>query len=299
MTVWLALGEFEPVKNKYIELKNKGLYLDEPWLHIFYLCARKEVSDPEQLVSSGVELEKEPLYRLALKMCRNPEEKMELKQLLKKSSSEVSPVPATPPTSENPKEEAVPPEKEKNPEKPVPLTADEILKKAEAAEQSGKLREALNLFSQAAEMGNAKAQNDLGFYLETGRGTFKMQYPYKAFLWYQKAAQQQYAAAMYNTARCLERGIGTKKDAMQAVSWYRKAAQAGQLQAQYNLAVCLTKGIGTAKDMKEAVSWYRKAAEQGLKQAQQNLALCLEYGLGTEKDEGAARIWHQKAVAQK
>ena len=70
---------------------------------------------------------------------------------------------------------------------------------------------------QAAELGDAEAQNKLGF--------------------------------MY------ARGEGVAEDDQEAAKWYRKAADQGYAKAQFSLGLSYAKGEGVQEDGQEAVKW--------------------------------------------
>jgi TPR repeat protein len=91
-----------------------------------------------------------------------------------------------------------------------------------AAYHAGKLTEAVDWFHKAADQGNTRAQNSLGF--------------------------------MY------QEGLGIPKDFKQAMFWYRKAANRGDAAAQLNLGVMYERGEGVAPDNGEARRWYSLAA---------------------------------------
>ena len=67
------------------------------------------------------------------------------------------------------------------------------------------------------------------------------------------------------------RGIGVKKELIDAVRRSRNEAEQGDAEAQYFIGRCYEYGDGVAKDKAEAVKWYRKAVEQGHLEAQKSL----------------------------
>ena len=101
----------------------------------------------------------------------------------------------------------------------------DLLRKANVFFGNKQYQEAFPLFQQAANAGNAGAQNRLG--------------------------------------ACYANGYGVALNHNQAVYWYRKAAEQNSDAAQYNLGYCYEKGLGIAKDNNQALVWYKKAAEQG------------------------------------
>jgi hypothetical protein len=65
-----------------------------------------------------------------------------------------------------------------------------------------------------------------------------------------------------------------------------EAEKTGFVGAQYILAECYRDGVGTVKDAAEAVVWYRKSSEQEYGHpAQRELGLLYAKGIGVPKDE--------------
>ena len=71
MTVWLMLSEYGKVLNKYELIKAAPPYLYEPRLHLYALCAEKKVDEIEELANLKTDLEKEKLFKLAMKLCKD------------------------------------------------------------------------------------------------------------------------------------------------------------------------------------------------------------------------------------
>ena len=153
---------------------------------------------------------------------------------------------------------------------------------------------ALMMFSGAAELGHAHAQNYLGFMYESGEGT--AQDLAKACQWYEKAANNGLAIAMCNLGYMYDNGRGVAKDDARAVYWYRKSADAGSTRGMCCLGVCYEIGQGVEKDLKKAAELYRKSAEQGYAPSMTNLGYCYAEGQGVAKDAGQAIHWYQKAA---
>jgi hypothetical protein len=117
-----------------------------------------------------------------------------------------------------------------------------------------------------------KAQYELGMKYETGQGV--QQNETQAVYWYQKAADQGYAAAQDSLGVMYESGSGgLAKDDAQAIVWYQKAADQGDSDSQYQLGVMYENGRGgLTKDDSQAVYWYQKSANQGNDKAKVRLA---------------------------
>ena len=149
---------------------------------------------------------------------------------------------------------------------------------------------------QAAEQGDAEAQNKLGFMYAEGEGVPEDNQ--EAVRWYRKAAEQGYAEAQYNLGVVYGKGEGVAEGDREAVKWYRKAAEQGFASAQFNLGSMYLRGEGVPEDNQEAVKWYRKAAEQGYARAQLNLGNMYGKGEGVAEDDQEAVKWYRKAAEQ-
>lgn len=88
---------------------------------------------------------------------------------------------------------------------------------------------ASNLYRTAAEAGDFAAQNNLGEFYETGRGTAKD--PVQALGWYRRSAAGGFAPGQFNLARLLAYGLGTERDTAAARDWASKAQAQGITQA--------------------------------------------------------------------
>ena len=143
-----------------------------------------------------------------------------------------------------------------------------------------------------AEMGDARAENDLGFCYHEGWGV--TQDYGEAVKWYLKAANQGNAEAQFNLGTCYDHGQGVAQDYIIAVKWYSKAANLNFESAEYNLGVHYCEGV--TQDYVEAIKWYRKAAGQGNALAQCNLGACYSDGHGVTQDYAEAMKWYRKAA---
>ncbi len=129
----------------------------------------------------------------------------------------------------------------------------------------------VDLFTEAANLGYAPAQVDLGqiYYY----GLAGMRDDNQAVFWFQKAAEQGDAKGQYLLGRMYTEGKGGLQESeSQALIWYEKAAAQGYDPAQYYLAILYLAGIdGIEKDRNKAVDLLQKAAKQGNKEAHELL----------------------------
>jgi len=154
---------------------------------------------------------------------------------------------------------------------------------------------------QAAQQGDAKAQYELGYLYDAGRGV--AQSYAEAAQWYRKAAEQGNASAQYNLGTMYDKGQGVTQSRAEARKWYdkafkstKRAAEQGDAQAQYNLGYLYDMGRAVAQSTAEAAQWYRKAAEQGDARAQFSLGAMYDKGQGVAPSAAEAFKWYRRAA---
>ncbi|MDD5385141.1 MAG: tetratricopeptide repeat protein [Gallionella sp.] len=104
------------------------------------------------------------------------------------------------------------------------------------------------------------------------------------------------ARAQFELGYMHERGKGVPQDYVEAASWYRKSAEQGNASAQFHLGQMYDIGKGAPQDYTEAASWYRKSAEQGGTLAQIHLGFLYEFGQGVPVDMIQAYKWYSLAA---
>lgn len=147
-----------------------------------------------------------------------------------------------------------------------------------AAYESGVVEKAEPLYRAAAEDGDTKAMNNLGFLLAE-RGD-----PAEAERWYRAAANSGSELGMYNLAVVLD----GQNERDEAERWYRASADAGYADAMNNLAILL----GEQGDDVEAAKWFRAAVDAGKKEAMYNLAVLLHQA----SDSLEAEAWFRRVA---
>ncbi|HEZ2231157.1 TPA: sel1 repeat family protein [Neisseria meningitidis] len=78
-----------------------------------------------------------------------------------------------------------------------------------------------------------------------------------------QAAEQGDADAQNNLGAMYAEGQGVRRDDAEAVRWFRKAADQGLAQAQFNLGAMYYKGHGVRQDRALAQEWLGKACQNG------------------------------------
>ncbi len=134
------------------------------------------------------------------------------------------------------------------------------------------------------------------FKFQLGRAFYKSKRFDEAVPLFQRAAEGDYAVAMYRLGKMYQRGIGVEKDARTSVRWYRKAAASGNAASMNDLGWMYQRGLGVIKDLSEAARWYLKAAQRGMRLAMYNTGLVYANGRGVVKDQREAVRWYRKAA---
>jgi len=124
--------------------------------------------------------------------------------------------------------------------------------------QSADISSAARVLLQAAEKGDATAQNDLGVAYEAGNGVPKN--IGKAIKWFRKSAEQGNAVAQYNLAAKYSNGEGVAQDPKESLKWFRLAAAQGYGRALYNIAVAYINGQAVARNYVLAAAYFDLAA---------------------------------------
>ncbi len=167
---------------------------------------------------------------------------------------------------------------------------------ASAAYEAGDHAKAAQLFRPLAELGDPRAQNNLGNMYVNGDGVPR---DYReAVKWLRLATDQSDAQAETTLGALYAEGNGVPQSYSDAAKWYRLAADQGFAVAQANLAAAYFRGRGVPPDAAEAVKWFRLAAEQGYTPAQLALGAFYEDGQGAPKDLAHALMWYSLAATR-
>ncbi len=117
--------------------------------------------------------------------------------------------------------------------------------------------------------------------------------------WFLQAAALGHAGAQFNLGLLHSVGQGVPRDLQRACMWYRRAAEQGHAGAQFNLGSCYSTGCGASQNGEEALRWYQRAAQQGHALGQLMTGLFVGEGRGgAHRDPVAAAEWLRLAAAQ-
>lgn len=153
--------------------------------------------------------------------------------------------------------------------------------------------QALLLFTEEADAGNALAMHDLGRMYADG---LTGEPDSAAFDWYDKAlaaflaieSEKESPYVEYRIGKMFTAGLGTVQDYEEAANWFDLAASQNHRYAQYSLAGLFYHGHGVEQGYETAFSLYRKSARQHVPYADYELAKMYRDGVGTEKDAAKA-----------
>jgi localization factor PodJL len=179
-----------------------------------------------------------------------------------------------------------------SPPRPAPTPAAAHPPSATAAEQlPAAFGSALRA---AAAKGDPAAQYEVALRYAEARGV--AQNPTEAAYWFEQAANQGLAPALFRLGGLHEKGLGVKKNVDLARRYYSAAGAAGNAQALHNLAVLHAEGLDGKPDYPTAARWFRKAADYGVVDSQFNLAVLYARGIGVEQNMAEAYKWFALAA---
>lgn len=121
--------------------------------------------------------------------------------------------------------------------------------------------------------------------------------PATAALWWEKAAEQGHATAMFKLAGLLYRGDGVQQNRQAALQWLMRSAEKGDSEAQWSLGQQYLKGQMLPRNDALAVKWFEKSAQQGDAMGQIKLAEHYFGAVGDPRDLVLAYAWYNVAAA--
>ncbi|MEB0280865.1 MULTISPECIES: tetratricopeptide repeat protein [unclassified Mucilaginibacter] len=136
--------------------------------------------------------------------------------------------------------------------------AEELNKKSKDFLSQGDTKNAAPFLKQAAELGNAEAQYNLGYCYQQGIEVPKNDSI--ANTWLLKSAKQGWLNAQFKIAYSYAAGRGTNKNDIQAFFWSLQCAKQGDPECMFNVVSCYQDGIGTSKNIDSALTWATRLA---------------------------------------
>ncbi len=157
--------------------------------------------------------------------------------------------------------------------------------------ERGATGEGLRLIQQAAAAGSSEGEHRLALVLIRGEAGMPKDEA-RAVQLFTQAAEKGNRRAQLNLGTLYFRGQGVQRDVINARAWLEKAAADGDPYATYALARAMAENAPPAgADLTRAADLYRRAAEKGHMFAALRYGMALSDGLGVKKDTAAAQRW--------
>lgn len=115
---------------------------------------------------------------------------------------------------------------------------------------------AIPILRKSAELGNAEAQYNLGYFLQNGVGIEKNEK--EAFEWYKKSSENGFNDGHYAMMMAYGNGIGTEINSEKGFEYSVKCANNNDATCMWNVVNCYIQGLGVTKDNNKMLEWATK-----------------------------------------
>lgn len=158
------------------------------------------------------------------------------------------------------------------------------------------LKRAVELFTEAAELGYRPSQANLGLMYHNGNGVERN--IGKALEYYTAAGRQGDLQSAFNLGQIYRKGDGVPVDHEKAFAYYKFAALRGNRPAANELGLMFAQGQSVEMDYVEAYAWIRQSSDAKDPQAMKNLEQ-LKKLLGARLPEAEAKAKEIAALIEK
>jgi len=117
-----------------------------------------------------------------------------------------------------------------------------------------------------------------------------------AAYWYRVAAEQGDPRAENELGYFYTAGVGVKANPAEAVKWYERAVAGGSPAAKLNLAVMSLKGVGISRDSQFGIDLLQQLASVHYGRAEAYLGFIYELGYGVAENGQLAKKWYTAAA---
>ena len=131
--------------------------------------------------------------------------------------------------------------------------ADELNEQSKDLIEQQKFEEAIPILRQAAELGNAESQYNLGYCYRAGAGV--EQNIEKGIEWFAKSAEQGFNDGLYQMMMAYGNGDGVEQDYNKAFEFGLKCAENEDGTCMWNVINCYYSGMGVEKNMDKMLEW--------------------------------------------
>jgi TPR repeat protein len=179
-------------------------------------------------------------------------------------------------------------------------SADELNQQSKALVQQGKYNEAFPILKKSAELGNAEAQYNLGYFLQNGVAGVKNEK--EAVEWYQKSSDNGFNDGHYAMMMAYGNGQGIEQNSEKAFEYAMKCAENNDTTCMWNVVNCYLTGNGVKADIPKFKEWIIKLAKLqnpenltlsgNITSARLELANFYRNGKYFEKDNYQSYLWY-------
>ena len=138
-------------------------------------------------------------------------------------------------------------------------TAEEFNAQANALIRSENLDKALPLLRKAAELGNAEAQYNFGYFLQNGIGIEKN--PEEAVKWYKESSDNHFNDGHYAMMMAYGNGNGIEQNSKMAFEYALKCAGNNDPTCMWNVVNCYITGNGVEQSIGKFREWIVRLAK--------------------------------------
>jgi TPR repeat protein len=159
---------------------------------------------------------------------------------------------------------------------------------------------AFPILRKAAELGNAEAQYNLGYFLQNGVEISKNEN--EAFQWYKKSSENGFNDGHYAMMMAYANGSGTEINHEKAFEYALKCAQNNDATCMWNIVNCYKQGLGVTKNSIKMLEWATKLSllenpenlslSGNITSMRLSLAQMYRDGDNVEKDAYKSYLWY-------
>ncbi|MDP2454133.1 MULTISPECIES: tetratricopeptide repeat protein [unclassified Kaistella] len=178
--------------------------------------------------------------------------------------------------------------------------ADELNMQAKDLIQQGKYNDAFPILKKSAELGNAEAQYNLGYFLQSGTTGIKNEK--EAIDWYKKSSNNGFNNAHYAMMMAYGNGNGIEQNSEKAFEYALKCANNDDETCMWNVINCYLSGNGVKPDNSKFKEWIIRLAKLpnpenlelsgNITSARLELANFFKNGKYFEKDNYQSYLWY-------
>lgn len=137
--------------------------------------------------------------------------------------------------------------------------ANELNEQSKKLIQQGNYKEAFPLVKRSAELGNAEAQYNYGFFLQSGVAGNKNEKD--AVKWFRKSSENGFNDGHYAMMMAYGNGIGIEQNAEKAFIYALKCAENNDPTCMWNIVNCYLTGNGVKPNITKFKEWLLKLAK--------------------------------------